>query len=218
MGGHLHGERASGLAVKALTQYVLGTMPWFFQLDVPDDELKQGLKAALRRCQHVIDSDVHRHPSHKGMGTTLTMAYILWPRLYVVHAGDSRCYLCHQGRLEQITRDHRVLQVLLEQGAVKPEDAEKSPLGNVLSNAIVGDDKMELQPDIYVTQLTEGDQVLLCTDGLTAHVDDAEITGRLRDMTTSPHAICQQLIDAAKQGGGSDNITVVLARTLNRSV
>src|SRR5262249_35591209 len=106
MGGHAAGKRASALAVDSLTAYVLNTMHWFFRLRQDDEEqFLDDLKHALAYCQERVRAEGERVPGRRGMGTTLTMAYLIWPRLYVVHAGDSRCYLLRKGRLRQITRD-----------------------------------------------------------------------------------------------------------------
>src|SRR5438132_11092965 len=102
MGGHVGGKQASAIAVQSLEQYVLNTMSWFFRLQENEDDLREELKAALEECQASIEKAASINPERQGMGTTLTMAYILWPWLYVVHAGDSRCYLLRDSRLEQI--------------------------------------------------------------------------------------------------------------------
>ena len=211
MGGHAAGERASTLAVDRVVLYVLNTMPWFFRIEQQAEaELKEELTAALETCQESIQAEGEASPKRAGMGTTLTMAYALWPRFYAVHVGDSRCYVLRKSRLKQITTDHTIAQQLVDSGSLKPKDAEDSPLSSVLWNT-VGSKSSELTTDVYKGELQVGDTMLLCTDGLTRHVADHEITKILRRAESAEEA-CKTLVNAANEGGGSDNITVVVAR------
>ena len=211
MGGHAGGERASTLAVDRVVLYVLNTMPWFFRLEQQaETELKDELTAALETCQESIQAESEASPKRAGMGTTLTMAYTLWPRFYVVHVGDSRCYVLRKSRLKQITTDHTLAQEMVDRGALRPAQAEESPLSSVLWNTI-GGKSTELTTDVYKGELQVGDTMLLCTDGLTRHVTDDEITKVLRKAKSAEEA-CRTLVNAANEGGGSDNITVVAAR------
>jgi protein phosphatase len=210
MGGHAAGERASTLAVDTIARYVLNTMPWFLRLrEGNEDDLKEELKAAMERCQERIEDEASAHAEREGMGTTLTLAYLLWPRLYVVHAGDSRCYLLRGSRLEQITRDHTVAQQLVDQGAITPEAAEGSRWSHMLWNCIGGGSR-ELSPEVYKTTLAVGDTLLLCTDGLTKCVPDAPLVEVL-SRGQNAEETCRQLVDEANAAGGPDNITVVVA-------
>jgi len=214
MGGHAAGERASSLVVDTLTRYVLNTMPWFFQLrEGQEDDLKDELKAALERCQERIEVEASAHTERKGMGTTLTMAYLLWPRLYVVHAGDSRCYLLRGTRLEQITTDHTVAQQMVEKGVLPAEQAESSRWSHVLWNCI-GGGSHDLNPEVHRVTLQLGDTLLLCTDGLAKYVPEEQIITLLRQ-GRSAEETCRQLVDVANAKGGADNITVIVARFLD---
>lgn len=208
MGGAAAGERASYVAVSTLTRYVLDTMSWFFRLDRNDEDLAGELREGLERCQGALERDPH---GARGMGTTVTMAYVLWPRLYVVHAGDSRCYVQRRGELIQLTRDHTMAQQLVEQGAVSPREAERSPMAHVLWNAVVADGSADLAPEVRRARLEPGDTLLLCSDGLTKHVDDGAIARALAGGASSEE-VCARLVAAANEAGGSDNITVVTAR------
>jgi serine/threonine protein phosphatase PrpC len=210
MGGHTQGQRASAVAVQSLERYVLNTMPWFFRLEADREaDLAQELKAALEECQKCIEVDALSSAERRGMGTTLTMAYILWPRLYVVHAGDSRCYLLRGSRLEQITKDHTVAQQLVDRGALSAEEAHGSHWSHVLWNCI-GGGSHGLHPDVYKATLRVGDTLLLCTDGLTARVPETQIQEVLGH-GASAEQTCRHLVDAANTQGGPDNITVVVA-------
>src|SRR5947209_7440720 len=136
-GGPAGARRASTLAVNSLTTYLLNTMHWFFRLR-PDleDQFLDDLKSALEFCQERIRAEAERIPEHRGMGTTLTMAYLTWPHVYVVHAGDSRCYLLRGGRLRQLTRDHSLGGEPLGRDA--PEENGGAPWGRMLWNFVGG--------------------------------------------------------------------------------
>ncbi|MEO8498893.1 MAG: protein phosphatase 2C domain-containing protein [Planctomycetota bacterium] len=215
LGGHEAGERASQLVVDSVVTYVLNTLHWFFRLDAENDEnFRDELKAALQHCQLMLQQDVEATPQRRGMGTTLTMAYVIWPKMFVVHVGDSRCYLLRDGKLKQITRDHTLAQLYKETHGDPPEgdiEADEVTQGsNTLWNVISSTGDV-VDPEVYLANLQLGDTVLLCTDGLTKHVDRS----RLIDLLESKHtaeAICQGLVDAANSEGGSDNITVIVSR------
>jgi protein phosphatase len=174
-----------------------------------EDDFVDELKDALEKCQQSIMAESEMAPERSGMGTTLTMAYVVWPRLYIVHAGDSRCYLYRNSKLRQMTRDHTVAQKFVEAGMLTEEEAEESRWINILWNCVGGAD--EVRPEVYRVDLTVGDCLLLCSDGLTKELADEQIAGWLADRKGAETA-CQQLIEAANQAGGSDNITVVVAR------
>lgn len=215
MGGAAAGKDASAIAVDTVTNYVLNTMPWFFRLDqAHEGDLREELQSAIERAQTTVHQLSEGSPSRQGMGTTLTMAYILWPRLYVVHVGDSRCYVLRKLTLRQITRDHTLAQRHVEEGVLTPEEAEESRLANVLLNAIGGDGPDEVQPEVYKTTLEIGDTVLLCSDGLTKHVDDNNIAAILGTRPSARQA-CRALVDSANADGGEDNITAVVAYFLD---
>jgi serine/threonine protein phosphatase PrpC len=210
MGGHAAGKRASTIAVDTLAHYVLNTMSWFLRLqESQEDDLEEEFKAALARCQKQIEVQASASSESRGMGTTLTMAYVLWPRFYVVHAGDSRCYLLRDGRLEQVTTDQTMAQQLVDRGALSPEEAKGSRWSHVLWNCI-GGGSPELSVDVYKGTLQIGDTLLLCTDGLTARVRDEQILEVLTHSTSAEEA-SRQLVNAANETGAPDNVTVVVA-------
>jgi serine/threonine protein phosphatase PrpC len=211
IGGHVAGERASELAISTMSQYVLNILPWFYRLYGEDEQgLYDELRRAIQKCEAVIDAESQAVPEHDGMGTTLTMAYVLWPRMYVVHVGDSRCYMLRGGRLSQITVDHTVAQELVDRGALEREQARGSMWHHVLSSAL-GRGAGKLRSSVYKAELQPNDTVLLCTDGLTEGLADADIKAILlaRD---SEQQTCERLINAANAAGGTDNITVIVAR------
>jgi len=210
MGGMASGARASRVALSAVTHYALRFMPWFFRLDEQrDTALQEELAMALTQADQAVADDVG--DSRRIMGTTLTMAYVLWPRLYVVHAGDSRCYVHRDGRLHQITRDHTLAQKLVDEGAMEPAETRDTQLEHIVINALVTSNTVTLEPQVIAVDLAFGDQVLLCTDGLTGPLADDDIQRTLTASSTAERA-CEALIRMANEGGGDDNVTVVLTR------
>jgi serine/threonine protein phosphatase PrpC len=205
------GVEASSMVVQTITHYILSMMPWFYQLSGQQTgDFVDHLTVALTRCQERIQATAEVEPTDNVMGMTLTMAYIIWPRLYVVHVGHSRCYLLRQHRLEQITTDHTLAQQLVESGVLPSHETKDSRLSRVLWNAIGGNNE-ELSPDVYTAELQWGDTLMLCTDGLSRYVDEHDIRTELQTQNPA-QTTCQKLIDAAKQTGSPDNVTVVVAR------
>lgn len=215
MGGHAEGKRASAIAVQSISHYVLNTMHWFFRLEENrEEDLEEELKESLELCQRsIVRAAEGRDQESRRMGTTLTMAYVLWPRLYVVHAGDSRCYLFRDARLEMITRDHTVAQQLVERGALSPAQAEESRWSRVLWNC-VGGDSPELKVDVYKATLQIGDILLMATDGLTKPVKEEKIADVLKRNRVAKKT-CEELVTEANDQGGKDNITVIVAHFLD---
>ena len=212
MGGTRGGRRASQLAVDTVTRYVLNTMRWFFRLDHDHaDDLLDELSAGLHRCHTAIQAEGERHEALGAMGTTLTLVYLLWPRLYLVHAGDSRCYRMRDGVLTQLTEDHSIAAKLVADGVMKQEEADDSRFSDVLWNAIDAGKDRTLTVDVGKARLQAGDTLLLCSDGLNKHVDDDHVAQVLRGAKSSEE-VAQSLVMAANDGGGSDNTTVVVAR------
>lgn len=213
MGGTAGGGVASKLAVEAVLSYALDAMPWFLSFDESrEQDLGRELKAALERSAAAVRGAAAGDPGLASMGTTLTMAYVAWPRAYVVHAGDSRCYLFREGRLLQVTRDQTVAQKLLDEKVLTPGEAGSSAWRNVLWSA-VGGGTAELAAEVYRVPLRPGDVLLLCTDGLNKHVSDEQIALVLGEQG-APEAACRRLLGLADEGGGSDNVTVVIAAAL----
>ncbi len=213
VGGHAAGDRASHLAVQTVTSYVLNTMPWFFRLSPGnDEEYRDELVAALQNCQQNIAAETARHPEEAGMGTTLTMGYLIWPGIYLMHIGDSRCYLQRGEKLRQLTKDHTVKQQLIDAGINEEVEDDCAELwANTLWNSLgaAGD----TTPDVFRVDLQPGDSLLFCTDGLTKHVSDDAIREALSG-NDDAEQVCRRLTDAANDDGGTDNITIVVAHFL----
>lgn len=214
MGGHQGGNRASALAIDRLINQLLNSMHWFFQMDQDRQEREQGfiedLKRIMQEAHEAIERESSEDKGTKGMGTTLTMAYVIWPWMYVVHAGDSRCYLMRDGELKQLTRDHTVSNQLMEKGGMTADEAEKSPWSNVLYNALgAGADAVDAE--VHRVALEPQDTIMLCTDGLYRYLRDAEIQDMLLN-ELEPLECCRSFIELANFRGGADNITSIVAR------
>lgn len=208
MGGHSGGDIASRVAVESCARYVLDMLHWFLKLnDDHEQDFLDDLANCLRSIQQRIWSKSQAEPVHR-MGTTVTMAYLLWPRMYVVHAGDSRCYLNRDSELVQITTDHTIAQQMVDCGALDSEDVKVSRWRSVLWNCVGGDQKV-VQPEVCRVNLEPGDRLLLCSDGLSDMIDDTNIA-KLLAAGNSAETMVQELINSANEAGGKDNITAIV--------
>jgi protein phosphatase len=209
VGGTSAGGEASQLAVEAITRYVTSTLHSYHAASGSDEEEFFGaLKTAVLEADAVVRSEAAGR-TKKTMATTLTLAIAVWPWLYVVQVGDSRCYYFWDGALRQVTRDQTMAQDLVDRGALPADRLASSPFSNVLASAIGGP-----EPTPEVTRLDirhRGCVILLCSDGLTKHVSDAEIAEQLGAMQ-SAEQVCHTLLDLALERGGSDNITILVGR------
>ncbi len=209
IGGSRAGDFASQLAIYEMSQHLLNSMHWLFCPNQPEVErFVEDLKTGAYRTHQAIRRDSQQNPDHQGMGCTLTVAYLMWPMLYVLHVGDSRCYVLRDGFIQCLTKDQTLAQFLYDAGKLNPTEFEESPYHHVLISAIGGSDKPEAI--VYKTRLLPGDRILLCSDGVNKHLDDAQIENLLGTDQT-PEQICHQLIEESKRLGGSDNITAVVA-------
>lgn len=211
IGGARGGKRASRLVVETVVRYVLDTMHWFFRLQQGEEsDLVDELRAGLAECQKVIEAAAAARPEHERMGTTLTLAYVLWPRAYIIHAGDSRAYLFRGGELRQVTRDQTVAQRMVDQGVLAPVEAETTRWANVLASCISARSDA-LQAEVHRVALQADDILLLCTDGLSKPVGDAAIAAHLATVPRDgAAAVVGRLVEAANAAGGPDNITAVV--------
>jgi len=211
MGGRPAGEEASGLAVETLTAYISGAMS-FCRADasLEDDLLEEFSSAISASHRRLVDEGASKR-ERRGMGTTLTMAFVLGFRAFIAHVGDSRCYLIRDGEALRVTHDQTVAQLLADKGVLRPEEIEGSRWNHVLSS-VVGDSEDDT-PNVLTDRaaLRAGDVLVLCTDGLTKHVADRRIAEIVVESPTSEQA-CNRLIGSALDGGGTDNITVVVGR------
>jgi len=212
VGGIPGGSDASRTALSAIVDYVLRAMDLYVQLDPHIEpaflaELQRSVELSHEAVRVAGGSDEHR----VGMATTLTMVCIRWPRGYLVHVGDSRCYRLRGGVLELLTKDQTMAQAMVDAGAIRPDQAEQTGLTHVLYSAIGA---TRADPLTLTTDVQWDDVMLLCSDGITKHVTDEEL--RLAMMGPgSAEAIARELLELTLARGGSDNATLVVGR-LNR--
>lgn len=214
MGGHAAGEVASAMTIDALARYAFTSMPWTHPRSKDESRvLAHGLREAVKRCQHEVRQAAATGAGRHGMGTTLTMAYVVWPNLFVVHVGDSRMYAYRDGQLHQVTRDHTLAQQLVDSKVMSATEAETSDFSNILVNA-VGGDTDELRVELHHAILFPGDVLLLCSDGLTKHVSRDRVQLALDEVAQGKDVelAAKDLVQQALDEGGTDNVTVVLAR------
>jgi serine/threonine protein phosphatase PrpC len=212
VGGATGGERASALALETATRYVVSSMDCYDRAAAMDGTMAPALQDAALKSHEAVLEQASAEGDGVRMATTLTLWMGVWPWYYLLQVGDSRYYLYRDGTLTQITRDQTIAQELLDQGIFTRAIAERSQFKNVLSSAIGGESSLPV-----ITRLrADWDNVhLLCTDGLTKHVSDERIAERLRTMTSAKQA-CEQLLQDALDGGGSDNITIIVGRATAR--
>lgn len=209
VGGRREGGEASRLAAEAIMRYVSSTMQCVHLSGrSSEQEFHQALRAAALEAHEAVRAEAVQRKQEKGMATTLTLGIAVWPQMYVVQVGDSRCYLLSHGKLRQVTRDQTLAQNLADQGALPADRVASSPFSHVLASAIGG---TEATPEVTRLNLHRNIVALFCTDGLTKHVSDAEIADQMRAMESSEQ-LCRTLLDLALERGGNDNITVLAGR------
>lgn len=197
MGGHRGGEVASALTVRTVEQFMLDVF-----------HRAEDFQTALKLAHARLLKETARHPEVSGMGTTLTMAVANNWKLYVVHAGDSRCYLFRSQELRQLTADHTIVGELIRGGILKPEDAAHHRYRNVVTN-VVGGSQKSVHVDVQEIDLQPEDVLLLCTDGLTDMLTIDQISAILQS-ERDPQTACDRLVDKALEHGGRDNVTAIV--------
>ncbi len=211
VGGGAKGEEASRKTVEAVAQYVSQSMSCYYAAGSSDDQaFFEALQEGALRCHEELLRRGREDPQYRGMATTLTLYLGMWPRAYLLQVGDSRAYLLHQGKLAQITRDQTMAQELIDIGVIKPGDTANNRLAHTLSSSIGG---RQTAPAVTRHTVDWGTVALICSDGLTNHVSNERIREVLRSMTSAQQA-CEDLLQEALEGGGTDNITLIVARAL----
>jgi PPM family protein phosphatase len=212
MGGHRRGDVASRIAVQTVARTLLPLLT--SEGDIPRSVYYRELGAAVGLANHAIFEEARRHPECEGMGTTLSLAVADGRSLHVANAGDSRVYVVNAREIFQVTRDHSLVQEMLDRGELMPDEARHHPRKNVITLALGAFE--EMTPDIGCLTMEPGDFVLLCCDGLINHVEDDDIH-RVVVETSDPQTACEILVTLANKGGGTDNISVIIARAPNAS-
>ena len=196
MGGHLAGEVASRMAIEAVQRMAMDN-------DVPGIA---ALRDAVAGAHETILTHAQSHIECAGMGTTLSVLWLSRSYAYIAHVGDSRIYRLRAGSLSQITQDHSLVEELVRAGLITREQARTHPRRNIITRAL--GTHGENEPDLLVTDVQDGDVFLLCTDGLTGMVTDAQIERILLD--NDMEAAADALLAAALDAGGRDNVTLIL--------
>lgn len=208
MGGHAHGEVASATAVGALLDLDTGLRG----TDLGEVDLLVELGAALDDAADRLTALAQENPELRGTGTTVVAFLVDGTRIGIAHIGDSRAYLLREGVLVRMTRDHTLVQALVDEGRISVEEAAEHPRRSWLVRTL--QDGTPAEPDLFVHEGRSGDRYLICSDGLTAVLDDVAI-GEVLAAEPERAAAVARLIELANAGGGPDNITCVVADLLD---
>jgi len=210
VGGGLKGEQASRTALEISTRYITESARSYYHTEETEADLVQALEEGAQKAHQAIQAQAASDHTAAGMATTLTLFIGVWPWIYLLQVGDSRYYQYRDGTLSQLSRDQTLAQQLTDQGAIPKELAIKSPLRSVLSSSIGG---RKTEPVVSRLPNSWERIHLLCTDGLTRHVSDERIAERLAKMQ-SARGVCEDLLQDALDGGGTDNITIIVGRAV----
>jgi serine/threonine protein phosphatase PrpC len=212
MGGHAAGEVASRIAITALVDILLRTPNLITRLNREmGAEVLNRLARRFEAVKNALVDAVEHDATLRGMGTTMTVTASFKAYLVVGHVGDSRAYLNRRGTLERLTRDQTMAQFLRDTGVFTDEELATHPLRHTLTG-VLGTSGTEIDADMRVLRLEDGDDVLLCTDGLTEMVSESAIAEVLASPPASAESVCRRLVQQALDEGGKDNVTVALSR------
>ena len=208
MGGAAAGEIASRMAAEIVSAALCAKD----KRAAPEgDGAEAAIIDAIADANRKIFELARREAGYEGMGTTIVMAHVEAGVAHVAHVGDSRCYLWREGRLELLTQDHSLVGEQVRLGTLSPEEAENSPYRNVITRAL--GTQATVMTEYRRIQIESGDLLLLCSDGLTRELSDAEIAGVVAEGAGEElEALCRKLVERAKEAGGRDNITCVFVR------
>jgi len=216
IGGAVAGEVASKLAVDCVINYFKGATggkyPLFGNQLEGVSEGAQALASAIQMANQAIFESAVKQPEHRGMGSTIVAVLVKDDQVHIGHVGDSRIYLLRQGTIQQLTNDHSLVAEQVRHGLITKEEAERSALQNIIIKALGSEETVE--PDVDDIIPIPGDILLLTSDGLTKHAKDDQIQ-KIVASAPSMEVACTNLIQAAKDGGGEDNITCLLLRVID---
>lgn len=216
MGGAAGGSEASTLAAKVFAEECRKFAENSYNSElkcftVSTEEIGKAMADAAKRANTAVFSAATENEGLHGMGTTLAAAFVTSDILYGVNVGDSRVYLCsNDGSLRRLSKDHSYVQYLVDMGEISEQEAKYNSQRNIITRAV--GIAPEVEPDTFVA-IAESCRVLLCSDGLTAHLDDSAMEKILSDFTISAHDVCNTFVTLANQAGGTDNITAVAVDT-----
>jgi protein phosphatase len=210
VGGGEAGSDASRIATEAVTNYVASSLRSYHAAGSAEEGVfLDALRAAALQAHSAVRNEAAQRHVERSMATTLTLGIAVWPWLYVVQLGDSRCYYYWNGKCHQVTRDQTLAQDLVDRGVLPVDRLPVSPYRHVLSSSVGGEEAVPETSRIRIDR--SGSVLLFCTDGLTKHASDEEIA---QCITTNKRSedVCQALLAMALERGGTDNITIVVAR------
>ncbi|MCL2013726.1 MAG: Stp1/IreP family PP2C-type Ser/Thr phosphatase [Oscillospiraceae bacterium] len=210
------GECGGGIASSIARDIIIDKLTGGYNSAMSGSEIEELLKSSVRTANSEIYQRAKNDISLDGMGTTAVIALVNESVSHIVHIGDSRAYLCSEGKLYQLTRDHSVVQDMVEKGVIEKEEARIHPRKNLITRAV----GIELDPCIDYMNTSanreynsaDGQKLLLCSDGLTNCCEESDITKILQNDEISLEQMCDELINCANKNGGVDNITAVLLR------
>ncbi len=209
MGGYEGGEVASSLAIMALNDHLRTALEvWKQAGQGPDPDFEDMLAGAFAAADAAIQAEANKRPGIKGMGTTLTAVVAGEGRIWLAHVGDCRAYLLLDGALRQITDDHSLVGELVKNGSLTEEEAMAHPQRNIVTNALTADAATHV--DLSQFEYRPGDDLLICSDGLTGTVSSKDIAAVL--MAQDLDGAAEALVQMATERGGTDNVTVLLVR------
>ena len=205
LGGQFAGALASKVVVESLPELIRERLA--DTEDLAEPHVAEQLRAILCHLSEQVYEQTHGEPGLEGMGATVVLALIRNSKALVAHMGDSRAYRLRSGQLEQLTKDHSLVQLLIDTGDISPEEAATHPARGQVTRSVGMEG--EPLPEVQVTGVVPGDRLLLCTDGLTGMLPDGGIAAILK-RRKGPRTTCKHLVQAALDAGGKDNITVVV--------
>ncbi len=209
VGGQDGGRLASGITIKTIVEYMFETVGSYHAIPPGQEHaFKDPLRSAVQRAHDKLLATFGLPQG--GPATTLTIALVVWPEAFVVHVGDSRAYHLRGDKLRRLTRDQTMGAYLVDEYAMTEQQVEQQGFNNVLSSAVGA---QEMRPAVSELTLEQGDSIVLCTDGLTKHVSEDRLAGVISKADNAEKG-CRQLVDLALEGGGKDNVTVVVANAL----
>jgi protein phosphatase len=209
MGGHKNGEIASGVAARTAAR-TLTTKIFAHLLEINPDPMEESLQETIEKTVSDVQKTVIRYAP--GGGTTLTLALLMGEQVTIAHVGDSRAYFIYpDGRIQRLTKDHSLVQRMIDLEEITETEAQNHPQRNVLLKAIGQTDM--IRPDLTTHQIPRSGHLMLCSDGLWGVVSETEIY-RIVSSETDPALACKSMIEAANRYGGPDNISVILVKFL----
>jgi PPM family protein phosphatase len=205
VGGHQAGEKASEMVVKILPEMIRSLLNE--NKDYKTEELVSLLSSAITKLNREVNVASNENPSYRGMGATVVSCLVYENHGIFSYMGDSRAYLLRDSVISRLTQDHSIVGLMMRMGELTQKEADQHPMRHVITRHVGMDG--DFGPDTIIVELKPGDKVLLCTDGLSDMVSDEDMSEIISSVKNIDEA-CEQLVEAANDAGGRDNITVVI--------